>query len=220
MKMSMTPIAVALSMMCAVGSAGATVLSTNSISNSVDVVAGGFGGTMLDSAVTMVSNSSYNGIARAAVYDTGTGLDFYYQFSNDISSDNGVERFSAFDYDSLGLANVEIFQTNAAFDIFVTGSEQSDGADRTALGVIGMSFVPNGLSKINPGTSSYTQIIRTTARAYKDGGFGLLNGFGDNAVGFAPAPVPEPATYAMFMAGLGLLGLRQWRRLSVQNNAA
>ncbi|HEX5372920.1 MAG TPA: PEP-CTERM sorting domain-containing protein [Aquabacterium sp.] len=218
----MTPIAVALSMVCVVGSARATVLAPNSIANSVDVVAGGFGGTLLDSAITPISNSSYNGIARAAVYDTGTGMDFYYQFSSDISSSNGLERFSGHDYSSIGATNVEVFQTAAAFDLFVAGTEQADGADRTVHGVIGVSFVPNGLSKINPGTTSYTQIIRTNARAYQVGGFGLLNGIGDNAVGFAPAaaPVPEPATYAMFMAGLGLLGLRQWRRLSVQNNAA
>jgi hypothetical protein len=122
--------------------------------------------------------------------------------------------------------NVGIFQTAAAFGMFTAGTEASDGADRTGLGVIGISFVPNGLSKVNPGTTSYTQIVRTTARNYQRGNFGLLDGFGDNAAGFAPAidstptAVPEPETYALFLSGLGLLGAYQWRRDRASKRAA
>lgn len=162
-------------------------------------------------ASTTISNSSYNGIARSAVYDSGNGLDFYYQFTNNASSKNGVERFTAFDFSSLGTTAVDVYQTNAAFGIFVAGTELSDYADRSTSNVIGFSFVPNGASKIGPGTTSFTQIIRTNAYSFTAGNFGILNGIASNATGFAPA-VPEPESYAMFLAGLGLMASIARRR--------
>jgi hypothetical protein len=149
------------------------------------------------------------------VYKTSTGLDFYYQFSNNASSKNGVERFTGYDFASLGASAVGVFQTGAAFDMFTAGTETSDYADRTTLGVIGFNFVPNAHSKINPGTTSFTQIIRTNATEYVAGNFGLLDGIGDNAKGFATA-VPEPETYAMLLAGLGMIGTIIRRRKAKQ----
>jgi hypothetical protein len=83
------------------------------------------------------------------------------------------------------------------------------------MGVIGISFVPNGLSKVNPGTTSFTQIVRTNARNYVEGNFGLLDGIGDNAKGFATA-VPEPESYAMLLAGIGMIGTIIRRRKAKQ----
>jgi hypothetical protein len=105
----------------------------------------------------------------------------------------------------LGATSVNVFQTGAAFDLFTVGTEAADYADRTTNGVIGFNFVPNTHSKVNPGTTSFTQIIRTNASNYTAGNFGLLDGIGDNAKGFATA-VPEPESYAMLLAGLGMIG--------------
>lgn len=198
------------------GAANATTLATTTggsanVSDSVDQVANFFGGTMLDSAITAISTPGWTGTARMAVYDTGSGLDFYYQFSNDAASTTGLERFAAFDFSALAPTPIDVYQTSAAFGIFSAGTEYADYADRTANGVIGFSFVPNGQSKINPGTTSFTQIIRTNARDYKPGNFALIDGYSANAVAFAPA-VPEPETYAMMMAGLGLIGYIGRRR--------
>jgi hypothetical protein len=211
-------IALVLSLAGACGLANATPLSVEVLTPNVDVVPAFFGGTLLDSAITNISNSSYNGIARSAVYDTGTGLDFYYQFTNNASSVNGLERFSAYNFSSVGSATVlDVYQTAGPFGIFVAGTEQSDYADRTGLGVIGISFVPNGASKINPGTTSYTQIIRTNARAYTTGNFGLLDGIGDNAKGFATSAVPEPGTSTLMLVGLAVCALFTRRRLKSLN---
>lgn len=215
MKISLKHTALVLALFGAIGGAQATELIINSPSTNVDVVAAAFGGTLLDSVSTNVSNISYNGIARAAVYDTGSGLDFYYQFVNDISSVNGIERFTGYNFSSLGDSAVSVFQTASAFGIFTAGTENSDYADRTSPGVIGFNFIPNSFSKINPGTTSFTQIIRTNARAYTAGNFGLLDGIADNAAGFATA-VPEPESYAMLLAGLGMIGTIIRRRKSKQ----
>jgi hypothetical protein len=215
MKFSLKRTALALALLGAIGGTQATVLNNLVPSTSVDVVAASFGGTLLDSATTLINNISYNGTARTAVYKTETGLDFYYQFTNNASSKNGIERFTGYDFSSLGATSVDVFQTGAAFDMFTLGTEKSDYADRTGLGVIGFNFVPNTHSKVNPGTTSFTQIIRTNASDYVVGNFGLLDGIGDNAKGFATA-VPEPESYAMLLAGLGMIGTIIRRRKAKQ----
>jgi hypothetical protein len=193
--------------------AQATPLALNNVTSSVAVVAAPFGGTLLNTAITNISNASFNGVARSAVYDTGSGLDFYYQYANSITSVNGVERFTAFDFRDLNTQVMDVFQTSAAFGIFTTGTEFSDNADRTSLGVVGFSFVPNGNSKINPGTTSYTQIIRTNARHFEVGTFGLIDGIGDNAAAFGVSLVPEPESYALFLSGMGLMAVTKLRRM-------
>lgn len=218
MKLNLKTTALAIAVTAAFGSAQATNLMINMPTTSVDVVATSFGGVLLASAITPINNMSYNGTARAAVYDTGSGLDFYYQFTNNDSSKNGVSRFTGYDFSSLTSSAVSVFQTASAFGIFTKGTESSDYADRSALGVIGFSFIPDAASKINPGTTSFTQIIRTNATMFQSGNFGLINGFGDNAIGFAAA-VPEPETYAMLLAGLGLMGTIARRRKNNANKA-
>lgn len=205
MNFTMKKTALALALLGLVGAAQATSLVINTPTTTVEQVGTYFGGTYLDSAITNVSNTSYNGVARTAVYQTASGIDFYYQFTNDASSANGVERFSGYSFESLGASVVDVYQTGTAFGIFQTGTEVSDRADRTSYGVVGFDFIANEQSKINPGTTSFVQIVRTNATAYTAGNFGLLNGIGDNAAGFATA-VPEPESYAMLIAGLGLIG--------------
>jgi PEP-CTERM motif len=215
MKLDNVKMATGLLLAAACGMAQATSLASESATSSVDMVGNYFGGTLLETAITNISNESYAGVARTAVYDTGAGLDFYYQFSNSSSSLNGIERFSAYDFGAVGSDTVlNVYQTAAAFGIFTAGTEAADYADRSRLGVIGFSFVPNGASKVNPGTTSYTTIIRTDARDYEPGHFGLLDGIGDNAVAFAPASVvPEPTISSLLLLGLGALCLIGKRKL-------
>jgi len=209
----MKKVALAVALAGAFGAAQATNLYQLDVTGSVDVTAGSFGGNLLNSAITEISTPSYSGTARAAVYQTASGLDFYYQFTNNLSSSTGVERFAAYDFTSIGNSPVSVFQTGAAFGIFTAGTEMSDTADRTLSGVLAFNFVPNAQSKINPGLTSYTQIIRTNALNYVSGNFGILDGFAANAAGFMPSPVPEPESFAMLLAGLGLVGTIARRRI-------
>lgn len=216
MKFTTKQVVLALALAGTFSTASATNLVVNTPTANVDVVASFFGGTLLDTAITNISNASYNGTARTAVYDTGHGLDFYYQFSNNSSSKNGIERFGLYDFGAVTHNPISVFQTASAFGIFTKGTENADYADRTGLGVIGFNFVPSGHTKINPGFTSFTQIVRTDARTYTAGNFGLLDGIGDNARAFAPtvAPVPEPETYALMLSGIGMLGFIGRRRLA------
>ena len=215
MKFTLKKTALALGLIGAIGAAQATVLNLNVPTTTIETLSTPFAGTLLDSAITVINNASYNGIARSAVYSTSTGLDFLYQFTNNSSSVNGIERFTGYNFSSLGAAPVSVFQTGAAFGIFTVGTETADTSDRTGLGVIGFNFIPNSHSKINPGTTSFTEIIATNATSYVKGNFGLLDGYGDNAAGFATA-VPEPESYAMLLAGLGMIGTIIRRRKNQQ----
>lgn len=213
MQIALKSIVLALSLIGFNGSVNATALVPNVPTANVDVVGSFFGGTLLDTAITGINNISYNGTARTAVYDTGSGLDFYYQFTNNANSKSGIERFAAYDFSSLGATQVDVFQTGTGFGIFANGTEQSNYADRGNGGVIGFNFIPDGASKVVPGSTSFIQIIRTNATSYTVGNFGLLNGIADNATGFAPtSAVPEPETYAMMLMGLGLMGFVAKRR--------
>ncbi len=195
-----TTILTSLLFTASVSSAWATNLQPNT-SQVPATVPGFFGGTLIDQAATHVFTRTYSGWARTAVYATTGGYDFYYQFSNDASSRNGVKRLTGFDYSGW---NVDVFQTSAAFGIFQVGNNDIDTTDRDSSGVVGFNFSPATGGKILPGTTSYTSILRTNATHYTVGSFGVINGFAGNAVGFAPA-IPEPETYAMMLLGVGVL---------------
>lgn len=213
MHSNMTHFLIGLAFTTTVGQVYATPLLVNLPTANVDIVASSFGGTLLDSATTMISNSSYNGTARTAVYGTASGLDFYYQFTNNASSQNGIDRLTAFDFSSLGASVVNVYQTATGFDMFMNGTEASQYADRTMAGVIGLNFSPVSVADIPPGTTSFIQIIRTNATSYQAGNFGILDGIGANAAGFSPAAsVPEASTNAMMLFGIGLIGLIGSRR--------
>ena len=195
-------IAASLFAICSASSAWATVVVPGSTVVPA-VVPTFFGGTLLNFATTHVSTPTYSGWARAAVYDSGSGLDFYYQFSNDATSTNGIERLTTFDYKNF---SVDAYQTSSAFGIFAAGTRNVDTVDRGTFGVVGFNFLPVGNTGVDPGNTSFTGILRTNAHNYTAGSFGIIDGYASNAVAFAPA-VPEPETWAMMMLGVGLLGL-------------
>jgi hypothetical protein len=167
-------------------------------------------GMFIASLVTAVTTPTFFGTARSAVYqETATGyLDFLYQFTNDAGSSESVGRITASQFGSF---MTDVFQTSSAGGIFLTGDTPAERVDRGANGdVLGFTFVLDG-GRLDPGQSSFILQARTTATSYKSGFMGIIDGSGGSAPGFVPA-VPEPSTYAMMLAGLGLLGFMVRRK--------
>jgi hypothetical protein len=142
-------------------------------------------------------------------------------------------------------APYSIYQTKAAFEIFTTGTQMAMSASQimepttvkwgTKENPVSVDFSFSDNASVNngiePGQASFTEIIRTTGT----GKYLLLpnridivgnNFYGPiigndvtlasvSTSGFAP-DVPEPETYAMLLAGLGLLGGIARRRKAKQ----
>ena len=67
-------------------------------------------------------------------------------------------------------------------------------------------------NKIDPGESSFAVLLRVNTTEYTSGFFTGINGTAATAHTYIPSPVPEPETYAMLLAGLGVVGMLARRR--------
>lgn len=164
-------------------------------------------GTLLDSIATPITTPTFTGTARAEVYDgpeAGVNLNFFYQFSTTGGSDS-IARLSAGGFTDW---TTDVFQNTGGFGSFVNGTVAGSTVDRLA-GTVGFNFGPTGIGN---GQSSNVLEIRTDATAYVSHWMGVLDATGGFAPAFAPA-IPEPETYALLLAGLGLLGVVGARRM-------
>lgn len=164
-------------------------------------------GTLLDAIATTITTPTFTGIARSEVYDgpeAGVNLNFFYQFTTTGGSDP-IARVSAGGFTNWA---TDVFQSNGGFGSFVNGTVAASTVDRIA-GTVGFNFGPTGVGN---GQSTSVLEIRTGATAYVSHWMGVLDATGGFAPAFAPA-IPEPETYALMLAGLGLLGFIGKRRM-------
>ena len=164
-------------------------------------------GTLLDSIATTITTPTFTGTARSAVYDgpeAGVNLNFFYQFSTTGGGDP-IARMSAGGFTNWA---TDVFQSAGGFGSFVNGTVAATTVDRIA-GTVGFNFGPTGVGN---GQSTNVLEIRTDATAYVNHWMGVLDATGGFAPAFAPA-IPEPETYALMLAGLGLLGFIGKRRM-------
>lgn len=174
-------------------------------------------GTLLDSIATTVTTPTFTGTARSAVYDgpeAGVNLNFFYQFTNNSGAGtlDAISRLTAGGY---GTFVTDVFQSAGGFGGFSAGTVSASTVDRIN-GTVGFNF---GTTGIGAGQSSNVLEIHTDATSYVSHWMGVIDATGGFAAAFAPGgdgttpPIPEPETYALMLAGLGLLGFIGKRRM-------
>jgi hypothetical protein len=183
------------------------------------------GSLLADTGIQNTSNSgagiNLNTQMRAAVYSGAGYLDFVYQITNLQSSNTSVTGLSFANFAGF---DVEAYQFLGGIGVFGPGQEEADSARRNFDGVVlGVNFDTNlfpgndtdaGANMLlNPGETSATFLFRVfNANAFRPGTFTAQDGVVVQGVGFSPAAVPEPGTWAMMLLGFGAVGFAMRRR--------
>ncbi len=169
-------------------------------------------------AFTSVSGSAltFSATMRSAVYrNTGGTLDFYYQVDHLGAGAEGNEEVTGFTASNFNGWIVDAFVSGADPDgagaFKMVFNPVPAGGSTTTVGrspsgnVLQTDFHGTGFNGLVMGENSATYIFRTNARFFKRGTFGVIDGSTFQGFAFAPT-VPEPATWAMMIAGFGLVG--------------
>jgi hypothetical protein len=175
-------------------------------------------GTFVATATGTVNGGGFTGSARTAVYrETATNfLDVIYQFTD--LSGSSIVSISGSNFDNF-VTNVFQSATLANPGIFIPGTIGADVAQRSTDGnVVEFIFTSAGsTSQLLPGTTSFALQVRTNATNFTSGFMGVLGSGAGSQASFQPtAAIPEPETYAMMLAGLGLMGFVGARRKNTE----
>ncbi|HQR02922.1 MAG TPA: PEP-CTERM sorting domain-containing protein [Rhodocyclaceae bacterium] len=130
------------------------------------------------------------------------GLTFLYQFKNDSTSTDAINRLTVSGFGS--------YQTAVAVNTAWASSPVSQFTRSLTGNSIGATFDGLGLAPGNYGN----MVVYTDATGYGYGSALVQDGSQGSWQVFAP--IPEPETYAMLMAGLGLMGVIARRRKAQQ----
>ncbi|RYE96375.1 MAG: PEP-CTERM sorting domain-containing protein [Oxalobacteraceae bacterium] len=182
-------------------------------------------GTQLSGIETGTTGATtYTGSLRSAVYQNTLGtLDFYYQVAIDsINAGDEVFNLTAsnfFGYTVDALVDSTDFDGAGFFTAANNPNLQGPAGSTTTASrngsgsVVRADFGSNGLEAA--GQTSATYIFRTNATNFNlNGTFTTQDGSVAQRANFAPigAPVPEPATWAMMILGMGAVGFAMRRK--------
>ena len=162
---------------------------------------------------------TFAGIFRSAVYRNTDGkLDFYFQVertgpgSNATGNNHEITKFTVADFANWTVdALVSAGDPDGAGAFKAVNNPVPAGGSTTRVSrgfsgsVIETNFQGAGANGLIGTENSATYIFRTNAFSFKAGTFGVLDGSSLQGITFAPT-VPEPATWAMMLAGFGLIG--------------
>ena len=180
-------------------------------------------GTLLASNLTSGSAATITGTLAEAVYRNTSGtLDFYYQVTR-TGGTREIDGFSTGDFDSV---LIDGFTDGSDFDgagIFVAANNTAladgtpSGSTTTFTRGVGGNVVRSdfGINGLSGTENSTTYILRTNATAYTATGFATVtNSTSFNVAAFQPVAtsVPEAGTWAMMIAGMGMVGFAMRRR--------
>ena len=189
--------------------------------------------SVLNSQTTTISapgfytGSLFSQVIQGDTHNPFGGLDFVYQLTVDLNSgvSDGIHRMTVNGFNSL-LTNVGIIRTPT--DPTLVGDRRPTSVDRDSTGgTIGWNFLPSPQctpsgcfatpSVLAQGKTSALLIVYTDATVYGHTSASVIDGSVTSTDTFAP--VPEPETYAMMLAGLGLMGFVARRRRGAKTAA-
>lgn len=196
---------------------------------------GNFGGTVIAAQDSLFNlQTTFAGILRTMVVDTGLGYDFYYQIVNTGTDDGGgadifrIKTLGGFH----GLTLTVSYRTDLNsldFGAFASGPAGGAGAyqvgtksvfsadrDVNTNGSAGFDFSPSQFlfdpANINPGEKSMFAVVRSNATTYMAVSMDISGN--DTARIESFAPVPEPQAAALTVLGGALLLRRRAYRWS------
>lgn len=160
-----------------------------------------------------ITGTTQQRIVKSSVDGT---LDFYWRVTNDANSSAAIGSFR--------IGNFVSPEYNANWRIDGLGTVAPDSAHRfTGAQDSFVNFLFTGATGggLQAGQDSNFFFFDTTATNYAKTAFFDLTGTGVGGISgpfaaYSPAPVPEPETYAMMLAGLGMLGFVAKRRKQIK----
>ena len=186
-------------------------------------------GTLLASQATSGQAFTFAATFNQAVYRNTLGtLDFYFQVLRTGAGSISSQEIRSFTISNLDSFSVDGYASAADPDgtgLFIAGRNPTlangvASGSTTTFGrspsgnVVTVEFGANGLTDTE---NSATYIFRTNATAYNNlGTFGIIDGSTLQGLTFQPiSAVPEPASWAMMILGVGAVGGALRRRSKV-----
>lgn len=176
----------------------------------------------MNSAFTATDSTAFSGVLNSYVLGSNTdnplgGLSFVYRLTNSTTSSDAIHRLALNGFGGVqvqagyldgGVAPIGgVVGAGLTPTLVDRGLAPGDNAGFSFLqGLIsGMSF-----DSLDPGMSTRYLVMYTNATNYGNAMASVIDGSVASAATFAP--IPEPETYALMLAGLGLMGFIGRRR--------
>ena len=172
-------------------------------------------GTIIADETVAFNFAAYGGTvsgfvqSRVVRSDVDGTLDFYWRVINDESSAGAITSFR--------LDNFVVPVYDGDYRIDGLGEVAPDSALRFPGPAVNFLFGNLSGSTLGPGASSNFMFLDTTARTFNRSARYDMTTLENGSISrlfstFAPAQVPEPATYALFASGMLFLTLTRRRR--------
>ena len=199
---------------------GASVFNTG---GALQTTLGAF--SLLDSKSSAFVSSdptAFSGVLDSWVLSGDTnnplhGLDFVYRLTNSTTSNDAIHRMTVNGFGNFlvdaGYLNSGATPTGGVVAGGLTPTLVDRGlapGDNAGFGFLQSLVSGIAFDSLDPGMTSRYLVLYTNATSYGNSMASVIDGSVASAATFAP--VPEPETYALMLAGLGLMGFVGRRR--------